>query len=141
MGNMYRCMKCGNNLTAMTDDGLECPKCGMSSGFKQVTEENKTTLPHPTHLYEYSKQLEKDPSLYNNLDGIDPNFCNDLDGSKEGICPCGVFTAHLINRTCNLINTAIPKEPLYPTCQCKAAVSLCGHSISHRLIDACTGQP
>jgi hypothetical protein len=115
-------MKCGNNLESLSYEGLSCHTCGMDSGFIQVTEENKHTIPFPTHPYEYSD--------------IDPNLCND----KEGICPCGVYTAHLINKRCNLIETAIAKEPLYPHCQCKSSLSPCGHSISHRLVDPCTGQ-
>jgi len=127
-------MKCGNNLTAIVDKGLECQTCGTNSGFIQVTEDNKNKIQFPTHLLEY---LDKNNPEYS---GFDPNFCNDLDGSKEGICPCGVFTAHLINKKCNLIDTAIVKQPLHPTCQCKSEISPCGHSISHRLTEQCTAQ-
>jgi hypothetical protein len=115
-------MKCGNNLEAATDKGLICNACGMDSGFIEVTEENKHTIPFPSNPHDYSD--------------LDP-FCND----QEGVCPCEVFTAHLINKKCNQIETAVAKEPLYDTCQCKAEVSPCGHSISHRLTDPCTGQP
>lgn len=111
MYNIYRCL-CGNNLTAVTDQGLICYTCGRTSDFVQSFDEST----------------------------VDPTFCNDEDGSKEGICPCGVFTAHLINKKCNFIDTAIPKEPSRTDCHCRATVSPCGHSISHRLIDPCTGQ-
>ena len=120
----YRCMKCGNNSQ---DEVLECKACGVTSGFIQVTEENKDTIPFPSNPFDYA---DLDPN-------IDHNFCND----KEGICPCGVFIAHLIDKKCNVIDTAIPKEPLHSGCYCKASVSPCGHSISHRLTDPCTGNP
>lgn len=125
MDNTYKCMNCGNNLIEETDEYLHCHTCNADSGFIQITEENRDTLPFPTKLYQYS-----------NLSGVDPNFCND----KEGICPCGVFIAHLINKKCDVIESAIAKEPQSPECHCKAAISGCGHSISHRLIDPCTGQ-
>lgn len=112
MYSLYRC-QCGNNLTALTDKDLSCNTCNRTSEFVQVFDESS----------------------------VDPNFCNDEDGSKEGICPCGVFTAHLINRKCDVIETAVAREPIGNDCHCRAAVSPCGHSISHRLIDPCTGQP
>jgi hypothetical protein len=121
-------MKCGNTIISQSGQDLECNKyCGMTSGFVQVTEENKDSIPFPTQPY-----LEdyRDGQPYD-------TFCNDV----EGVCPCGVFTAHLINKKCDLIETAVPKEPLYPHCQCKSSLSPCGHSVSHRLVDPCTGQP
>lgn len=120
-------MKCGNNIESLSDEGLKCKICGRTSDFIEITEENKDTIPFPTNPYDYA-DIDR---------SIDPNFCND----KEGICPCGVYTAHLVNKICNLIETAIPKEPLYPHCECKASLSPCGHSISHRLTDPCTGKP
>jgi hypothetical protein len=111
MYNIYRC-QCGNNITALTDKGLICYMCNKSSEFVQVFDESM----------------------------IDPNFCNDQDGSKEGICPCEVFTAHLINKICNVIDTAVAKEPTRLDCHCRAGISPCGHSISHRLTDPCNGQ-
>jgi hypothetical protein len=111
MYNIYRC-GCGNNITAITDEGLACYICNRNSDFVQVFDESM----------------------------VDPTFCNDQDGSKEGICPCEVFTAHLINKKCDVINTAVAKEPIGPDCHCKADISPCGHSISHRLTDPCTGQ-
>jgi hypothetical protein len=111
MHKLYRC-RCGNNITALTDEGLSCYTCKSKSEFVQVFDESS----------------------------IDPTFCNDQDGSKEGICPCGVFIAHLINRRCNVIETAVAKEPLGSDCHCMSAISPCGHSISHRLIDPCTVQ-
>lgn len=120
----YRCMKCGNNSQ---DEVQECKVCGMNSGFIQVTEDNKDTIPFPSNPFDYA-----------DIDhNTDHNFCND----KEGICPCGVFIAHLINKKCNVIETAVPKEPLHSGCYCKSSASPCGHSISHRLTDPCTGQP
>ena len=125
MDNIYRCMNCGNNLTTQTNEGLNCQTCGEQSDFIQVTEENKNSIPFPKNLH-----------FGDNEPGIDPNFCND----KEGICPCGVFIAHLINKQCDVIETATAKEPLYDTCHCKTSISACGHSISHRLTEPCTGQ-
>ena len=125
MDNVYRCMNCGNNIMASTDEGLSCDPCSKTDQFVQVTEENQATLPFPKHLkYAY---IESEYDL---------NFCND----QEGTCPCGVFISHLINKTCDVIDTAVAKEPMYPTCPCSAGESPCGHSISHRVTDPCTGQ-
>jgi hypothetical protein len=112
MHKIYRC-QCGNNLTALTDKYLICSACNSTSDFVEMFDESS----------------------------IDPSFCNDEDGSKEGICPCEVYIAHLINKKCNVIETAVAKEPTRDHCHCRAAISPCGHSISHRLVDACTGQP
>lgn len=123
----YRCMRCGNNILAQSDENLECQICGMTSGFIQVTEENKDTIPFPSNPYDYCTTD----------DGFDINFCNDT----EGVCPCGVYIAHLIDKKCNVIETAVPKEPMRSDCYCKESVSPCGHSVSHKLIDPCTVQP
>ena len=121
-------MRCGNTILSQSGEGLECNKyCGMTSGFIQVTEENKDSIPFPTNPYDYV-----DPDKE-----IDNRPCND----NEGICPCGVYIAHLIDKKCNVIETAVPKEPLYPQCSCKASVSFCGHTVSHRLTSPCTAKP
>ncbi len=127
MDRTYMCSKCGNKITSQSVQDLECNKyCGMTSGFIEVTEENKDSLPFPTNPYQYDDP-DRQP---------EDAFCND----REGICPCGVFTAHFVDKKCNLIETAVPKEPLYPYCQCRSSLSPCGHLVSHRLTDPCTGQ-
>lgn len=110
MYKIYKCTECGNHITTNRDDGLICQKCNATAGF--IESDDQST--------------------------IDPSFCNDND--QITLCPCGVFSSHLINTKCNLIETATAKEPEGPDCHCKSGVSPCGHSVSHRVVDPCIGQ-
>jgi len=124
----YRCTRCGNNILSESGQDLECSKyCGMKSGFIQVTEENKYKIPFPTNPYDFA-----DP---------DKEADNSQSDNKYGVCPCGVFVAHVINKKCDFIETTVPKEPMYDHCQCKASVSFSQNAVSHRLTDPCTGKP
>lgn len=84
MESIYRCMRCGNNITSdLYEDEPKCNICEVPTILVLVTEANKHIIPMPTNPIDISQVGFNDPSLN----------CR----CESGFCPCGKFVAHPVS--------------------------------------------
>jgi hypothetical protein len=77
----YRCLRCGMNMQCEEGETQACIICEEKAIFVVVTEENRESLPFPTHPYG-----KEDPA----------KVCQ----CATGRCPCGKYVAHAVNEPC-----------------------------------------